>query len=587
MNLNEVTGQNLRSKAILNESWDYLTESQRLYLGKAERELWPLMEQLVRVFEAELTADQIQAIFQNAEEVAMSGDNRSGLGKAASAAKLPGKVLKQINDKVNELGKMAQRSGPVRNADQQFEKLKRQIADENPKLADQLSSIGDWMKANPKKASLGIAILTAAAAFAGGPAGGAAAGFLLRSTKDLLKGEQLSTAVGKATKTAGIGALAGMTFDAIGDSVVDNIAAAGDEDLVDMIDSFDEANLESAMDGIPPEYASLIDELEDARTVRMSGNVNNFFYNYDVVLPPDLYEQFTEMENSIKEIRSQSGTFSEEAMAETARFHDFMAEVQNDPMQEQYRGALAALEAAQSQAENLSVEQLEELVVNMDNLEDKVDALSKADAAIASAVQAATQQADTAKEKAIKTSKPQQSELPLDNPNESVSMEDKFEQWLMEQEPQQSELPLDNPNTLGAKLKRGAKAAASKVGSAAKQAGKDLGNKVTANKLMKAWKSAGSPTDTGSIVNILSSAGLNTDQIGQIGSQNKVDLSTPADNDTAQEPAASKPEPKQPTTQKTKPAAATTGSKKVTTLADQIKKAGIADAVKQMLSSSA
>ena len=67
MKLQEVFAYNLKSQHILNEGWDTLNESQRLYLGKAERELWPLMEQLCKVFEAELTADQIQSIFKGAE----------------------------------------------------------------------------------------------------------------------------------------------------------------------------------------------------------------------------------------------------------------------------------------------------------------------------------------------------------------------------------------------------------------------------------------------------------------------------------------------------------------------------------------
>ena len=58
MNLYEVT--NLKTQSILTESWSRLTENQQTYLGKAERELWPLMEQLTKVFEAQLTTDQIQ-----------------------------------------------------------------------------------------------------------------------------------------------------------------------------------------------------------------------------------------------------------------------------------------------------------------------------------------------------------------------------------------------------------------------------------------------------------------------------------------------------------------------------------------------
>ena len=60
MKLNEVT--TLKSQSILTESWSELTESQHRYLGRFERELWPLMEELKTVFEADLTADQIKNI---------------------------------------------------------------------------------------------------------------------------------------------------------------------------------------------------------------------------------------------------------------------------------------------------------------------------------------------------------------------------------------------------------------------------------------------------------------------------------------------------------------------------------------------
>ena len=45
MKLNEVTGHNSRTASILNEGYQDLNEAQILYLGKWEKELWPLVEQ--------------------------------------------------------------------------------------------------------------------------------------------------------------------------------------------------------------------------------------------------------------------------------------------------------------------------------------------------------------------------------------------------------------------------------------------------------------------------------------------------------------------------------------------------------------
>jgi len=220
MKLQEVFAYNLKSQHILNEGWDTLNESQRLYLGKAERELWPLMEQLCKVFEAELTADQIQSIFKGAETHAMdTGTNKTALGKAGdaagAAAKLPIKLMKTVNDKINELGKAAQKTGPVQHIDKKFEDLKKQIGSSDGKIVQGVKFISDWAKENPGKASLAVAILTAAAAFATGPGGGAAVGFLLKGTKGLLKGDKLSSATGQAAKMAAVGAGIGALGDQI------------------------------------------------------------------------------------------------------------------------------------------------------------------------------------------------------------------------------------------------------------------------------------------------------------------------------------------------------------------------------------
>ena len=90
-----------------------------------------------------------------------------------------------VNDKVNELGKLAKNSGPVQNADQKFRELKQKIAAENPdnKIVKAVQQVSDWAKENPGKATLAVGILTATASILTGPGGGAAAGFLRSKTK--------------------------------------------------------------------------------------------------------------------------------------------------------------------------------------------------------------------------------------------------------------------------------------------------------------------------------------------------------------------------------------------------------------------
>src|SRR5210317_1091020 len=208
MKLYELNTPNNRTSQILTEGYQDLTETQKIYLNRWERELWPLLEEYTKLAEAELTADQIQDIFKGAEERAMaSGDNKTVAGKVgagvAAAAKLPVDIAKAVDKKINELGRLAQNAGPVKNADAKFEELKKKISAENSdsKIVQGIQKVSDWAKENPGKASIAVGILTTIAAFAGGPAGGAAAGLILRASKDLLQGEKLSTAVGKAAKT--------------------------------------------------------------------------------------------------------------------------------------------------------------------------------------------------------------------------------------------------------------------------------------------------------------------------------------------------------------------------------------------------
>ena len=472
MKLQEVTAYNLRSQNILNESWDTLTESQRIYIGKWERELWPLLEEYVRVCEADLTPDQIKNIFTSAEQ--QTAGQKTGLGKAAGAAgaalKLPIDIAKKVDDKINELGRMAQNAGPIKNADAKFEKLKKDIAANNPdsKIVQGVQKVSDWAKENPGKASLAIGILTSIAAFSGGWAGGAAAGLILRASKDLLQGEKLSTAVGKSIKTAAYGAIAGWALEGIGDWL---------EGLRYEVIPFEKA----------PGLSNL--EVDFTKTFKIPGFTEVKELG-SMVVPEDRLADFTSLLDGLKDATAATGSTSDPvALDMFNQLWDFAKEfdkaqflrdmnLQND---------LAQQIAAQNDAfyQNLTM----------------------ANNAIAAAAQGtATGKIDS---KDIKVGGEPLSD---EEPKEALSMEDQFDLYVESL----NEGPLD----------------------AIKQKGKDITQQVTANKLMKAWKAAGEPTDTGSIINILASAGVSDDQIAAIGQEQKVKLSAPA-----KAPAADKAAP--------------------------------------------
>ena len=225
MRLNEI---DLTQRTLITEGWN----DPRLTLLETQH-IIPFITNVERyIVEAKLSPDQISQLFTDVEKNATaSGGNRSLLGKGADVAKLPVKALKFIDGQINKLGAAVQKAGPVENADAKFEQLKAKIGAKDSKVVKAIQGVSDWAKANPGKASIAVAVLTAAAAMAGGPLGGALAGFLARATKDLLQGEKLSTAAGKSMKTAVVGFLAGKAFDFLGTELKDFLGGQTTEEL--------------------------------------------------------------------------------------------------------------------------------------------------------------------------------------------------------------------------------------------------------------------------------------------------------------------------------------------------------------------
>jgi hypothetical protein len=206
MRIEQLLEQNKRnSQLLLQESCDGLTNDQRLVVEGIYNELSPLLE-------VALTADQIKNIFQSVEKNATAaGGNRTGLGKGVDTAR-------QVDAALNKLSKWLQDTTPVKNFDAKFEKLKANINKKFPdsKFLDGVSKMGIWAQNNPGKTAAIIGVLTTVAALAGGPVGGAIAGQILKGSVELLKGEKLSTAIGKGAKAAVYGFIAGKSLEEIG-----------------------------------------------------------------------------------------------------------------------------------------------------------------------------------------------------------------------------------------------------------------------------------------------------------------------------------------------------------------------------------
>ena len=161
--------------------------------------------------EAQLSTAQINTLFGAIEQNATdSGSNRTVVGKGKD-------VVDAVNNGINKVGKALQNTAPVKAFDQKFEQLKGSVSAKFPELEKQLSSIGEYAKQNPGKTQAIVTALTILAGVATGGVGGAIAGQLLRGSLELVKGEKLSTAVGKGAKTAAVGFVTGVISDKIGD----------------------------------------------------------------------------------------------------------------------------------------------------------------------------------------------------------------------------------------------------------------------------------------------------------------------------------------------------------------------------------
>ena len=535
MKLTEVTSYNSKTAQILNEGFQDLTETQIVYLNRWEKELWPLVEQYVNEAAQQLTPDQIQDIFKGAEGVAdASGGNKNALGKAAgavgAAAKLPVDMAKKVDAKINELGKAAQNAGPVKNADQKFEQLKKDIMSKNSdsKIVQGIVKVSDWAKANPGKASIAVGILTAMAAFAGGPLGGAAAGLILRSTNELLKGEKLSSAVGKSIKTAAYGAIAGWALDGIGDWL---------EGM--------------RYDAVPFDKAPGLTTLEVGFTDTISSpGFESVKELGSMVVPEDQVGEFTKLLDTLKDATAATGKTSDPAaldafddlwnFAKTFDKSEFLdnMNLQNDIAQniatanDAFLQNLTAANSAISAIAQGSIQGAGEkgaFKVGGDEVKpgDVVDS-EAGNKKIAGVDGKATAVDPTDLKGRVDIANAAGESIDFHN-----DMEVLFDEWLREAP------KLSNPGGLGARLKGAVKGAAGGIAKGAKAAGgaiakgaKEISSNVTAAKLNSQWKKMGEPTDAGSIYNLLTSFGMDDAMVQQIATGAKVELKPSGDAKT-------------------------------------------------------
>lgn len=591
MKLGEVTNYNLKSQTILAEGWQDLNEAQRIYVGKWEREVWPLVESINTLFEAELTAKQIDGIFGNAEKVAIdSGDNKTALGKAGAVV---GDQAKKLQKQIDDLLKAAQNSGPVKNFDAQFEKLKadlRKKLEGNPmgqKIMTMVDGYADFAKGNPAKAAFVIGAMTSVLAFAsGGIVSGAAIGFFLRLANNTLKGDKLSTAVAKGVKGAAIGALAGALGDAMGDAeAADMIPGVDQGDAVTVSSAMDGAEVDTAIEtdvdadggGETPELPSV----EEFKTDYIKGMLEKGrFAKYD----------FTdEMIEKMADNVDINGTYPDDIQGVSFKGNIIKGNIYLNPEEAKAFSEFMDSQPGDGPSKFFSKETDAWLKDNVEGAQGRFDAADAAKAARDAEI-AADQVLDSAEVDKMSDADIQARVKEIQNSTNPVTggkidpdgntklarelrqlkrelsdrMTDNFsgatldptgliQEYTDYLDDTMVEGPvLDKMKALAQKGavavgkgmdKAGEKVAGgiAKAGAAVKGAGKQLGNKITKEKLMKTWNKMGKPTDMGSIANILSDAGLSDESIGTVSANTNVPLKPTAKPDAGEE------DPKAPT----------------------------------------
>ena len=476
----------MKTYTLITEGWN----DSRLTLLESQH-IIPFVKSIEKyVTEAQLTPDQIKQLFTSVEQGATAaGANRTAIGKGKDAAGAGVDAIKGaagfIDGKINELGKALKQAGPVKNIDQKFNELKAKIGEKDSKVGNAVKAVSDWAKANPGKATVAVAILTTAASMAGGPLGGAIGGFLARATKDLLQGKDLSSAVGGSLKTAAYGAIAGWALNGLGDWLEGLRADAVPYDKVPGLTQVD---------------------VGVSKTLTASGfkSVQDLG---SMIVPADQAEQFSSLVQAARggDIDSFNELWNFSKSFDVSEFNE-LRNATNDMLQ-----AVA--------------QQNDAFLQNLTLANDAVAAIAQG------SIQAAGKQTEFKVDGEEVTPEDDKPNNVRGNESKTLTAKEMkivFE-WCVGTPQVLNEGPMDA-------LKKVGSAIAGKVATA----GKNITTKVTADKLMAAWKKAGSPTDSDAVADVLRTAGVRDDVIAPVYKTMSVPLKAKPATDSRVEPTMTK-----------------------------------------------
>lgn len=406
-----------------------------------------------------------------------------GATDAGSNRTLLGKAVdvpKKANELINNLGKYLQDTAPVKFADQKFEDLKKKVGAKFPELDKQLTGLGTWMKENPGKSAFVIGVLTTLAGLAGGPVGGAIAGQVLRGAAELIKGEKFSTAVGKGIKTAAFGFVTGKALEWLG----------------------------SAAEALRiKEIPFGIKDLEDAGIHRVSITADIPGASIDiknVLVDDEMRDQLNWAMKMMKDADPKArlqGWQTLKDVAEIVRSNE-------------YHSNLVGI-----------ARELRNYKIDNDSLLNWINGITKT---VSSMGQGAVAGGMAAGDKAAKPAATTESVV-----YNGKKLSEAQVTYIFGKVSEKLIIREGVWDTI--------KGAAGKAAGAVKQFGTNLTTKVTADKLLTAWKKAGSPTDSEAVAKLMTGAGVPQEVVNNVYTTMKIPTTAPASAPAApaQAPSAS------------------------------------------------
>lgn len=461
--------------------------------------LWESVGQ--KLVEYQLTADQVNQIFQQVEQGATAaGDNRTMIGKGKDAAAAVGTAWTDLKDKIYNSKPMSNFASAY---DKAAEKLKQATGGDAGAMK-YVQKYRDFATKNPMLQSAIYAALIAASGISGVGIGGAAALGLFKLVDQALQGKDIRSAAWSGAKTGAMAYAAGQIGQAMKGQT------AGAEVPADMQQGLasDQAFQDSLLNKFPPDQGFTV--AADGKGLQVLDAAGNKVWQGDIPLKGMDTQTFADLTNAGKMVNPatagsdatagavQNTLNSEriansELLAKNRMMHDFASKMglPPGPYQATFQGGVPVTINGKAVPLDLFTADQQRNIEAARAIQQAMSG-SKSPAEMAAAMAAAPN-------RNFESRSLSESQIYLVI-GKIVERQRKLDEGIMD--------------TI--------KGAAGKAVDWAKTKGTNLTTKITADKLLQAWKKAGSPTDSLDVAKVIQTAGVPSATIKQVYNNMKI-----------------------------------------------------------------